>query len=516
MDHSRGSGRDRVYELPLLVDANCAGIPLHEHTAFILVNGLLHDDLDDRQDALRSALEIDPLLASWAVCTAGHDNVHLDRFELAIRWLTSSARRKIAPSSNRSLQTKAYSVRTRAAWRKISSQAIATGRLAAQRMRDAGESNSISAFWRGMLQSVKRQLDAYAAQNGHSPLHGFYLNWPAWMNAAESHQLGGQSVDHFVLQAIEDIAAESVSASEMVSDEEKLLWFRPYPEFRTLVPLLLKKLNRLDDLEEQFDQRLQSEKLAAMQQLAYGASHEINNPLANISTRAQTLVHNEQDPERRKKLLAINQQAFRAYEMIADLMLFAKPPRMEAAQVQLDMVLNKIRDEITGEPIADGIRFEIFNRDLPLHCWADPVQITAALKAICVNGIEAMQAGGQLTVETSINRQTDCIEIHVTDCGTGLNESAKRHLFDPFFSGREAGRGLGFGLSKAWRIVERHHGRIEVSSREGKGCRFLVILPQGRPDTAESLSPIESDEPKQLNENVSSNEQESANASIPR
>ncbi len=88
------------------------------------------------------------------------------------------------------------------------------------------------------------------------------------------------------------------------------------------------KLARLDELERRFDAAVQHAKLEAMKELAYGAGHEINNPLANIATRAQTLLRDETNPERRRKLAAINAQAFRAHEMIADLMLFARPPQM--------------------------------------------------------------------------------------------------------------------------------------------------------------------------------------------
>src|SRR5687768_281942 len=81
-----------------------------------------------------------------------------------------------------------------------------------------------------------------------------------------------------------------------------------------------------------FHAAVEAAKLQALYNLAYGLSHEINNPLANIATRAQTLLLEERDPERRRKLATINQQAFRAHEMIADLMLFARPPapRLEA------------------------------------------------------------------------------------------------------------------------------------------------------------------------------------------
>src|SRR4249920_1123377 len=87
--------------------------------------------------------------------------------------------------------------------------------------------------------------------------------------------------------------------------------------------------------ESDFDSAVESAKLRALYNFAYGLSHEINNPLANIATRAQTLLVDEKDPERRRKLATIVQQAFRAHEMIADLMLFAHPPKMQPREVNV-------------------------------------------------------------------------------------------------------------------------------------------------------------------------------------
>src|SRR5438309_5490961 len=84
-----------------------------------------------------------------------------------------------------------------------------------------------------------------------------------------------------------------------------------------------------------FDSALEAAKLQALYNFAYGLSHEINNPLANISARAQTLLLDEKNPERRRKLATIVQQAFKAHEMIADLMLFARPPALRPEAVDL-------------------------------------------------------------------------------------------------------------------------------------------------------------------------------------
>lgn len=502
-----------VYQLPLIFTdgkriakgrassvAKRLGIPLHEHTAFLIACGVLHDEIDDRQDTLRGALEIDPLLASWAVYAADKQGVGLRDMQSAVRWMATSLHRAL-PDPNSLVPAKPLSVAARAAWRSFTTRAIGCARLARKyALAEArlGEDAS-DAFWLAMLCSMKSQLDRQANLNGHSPLHGFTLSWPAWVGAFEREVTKATTpLTRAVSKAIVTTEVERV---ECITDQEQELWFRPYPEFRSLVPMLFEKLRRLDEIEATYSETLRQEKLAAMQQLAYGASHEINNPLANISTRAQSLAYNEQDSERRKKLIAINQQAFRAYEMIADLMLFAKPPRLEIEEVVISDLLDQIRSELDENiDSKESIRVQFFCKrtstankkgaDRPLSCQADPVQLAAAIKAICVNGIEAMTSGGLLSVTASENVSADSLEITIEDSGIGLSESALRHCFDPFFSGREAGRGLGFGLTKAWRIVEQHRGRIEVSSYPQQGARFTVILPivfaGGEPDADEA------------------------------
>jgi signal transduction histidine kinase len=175
--------------------------------------------------------------------------------------------------------------------------------------------------------------------------------------------------------------------------------------------------------------------------------------------------------------LAIHDQAFRAYEMIADLMLFAKPPQMELSEVELDSLLREIRLEL--EPLARNreLQIQLHVDTSPLVVRGDAAQLGVAITAICKNGLESMDVGGVLSIQGGCSTDREHVIVSIEDQGDGISDIVKRHLFDPFFSGREAGRGLGFGLSKAWRIVEQHAGTIEVSSRPSLGSCFVVTLP---------------------------------------
>jgi hypothetical protein len=217
--------------------------------------------------------------------------------------------------------------------------------------------------------------------------------------------------------------------------------------------------------------------------LAYGASHEINNPLANISTRAQTLLREETDPERRRKLAAINSQAFRAHEMISSLMLFARPPRIDPQPVDLCRLLEDVVGELTEEALRQGTALDVRPTDEPLVIHADAEQLAVALHALVENALEAVASGGRVEVaarpvtESHSSLSSQWVAVTVSDTGPGIADEVRPHLFDPFYSGREAGRGLGMGLAQCWSIVRQHGGRIEVSSPPHQGATFTLLLP---------------------------------------
>jgi signal transduction histidine kinase len=228
-----------------------------------------------------------------------------------------------------------------------------------------------------------------------------------------------------------------------------------------------------------FDAHLEREKLAALMELAYGAGHEINNPLANIAARAQTLLADETDPERRRKLEAIHRQAMRAHEMIADLMLFARPPKLEMATIDLRKLVREVVDSLRDLAAERAIDLQCDVGDAPILVQADATQLAVAVAAVVTNAIEAVGSQGQVTATARewAEGEVRSAEVIVRDNGPGISDTVRQHIFDPFFSGREAGRGLGFGLSKCWRIVTDHGGRIVVNNIEGGGAEFTILLP---------------------------------------
>ncbi|MCG8449039.1 MAG: HAMP domain-containing histidine kinase, partial [Pirellulales bacterium] len=194
-----------------------------------------------------------------------------------------------------------------------------------------------------------------------------------------------------------------------------------------------------------------------------------------IAARAQSLLREERHPERRLSLEAIHQQAMRAHEMISDLMLFARPPKLDVRTFDLSALLQDIADNFVAECNERQISLHLEIPKLPVEIPGDRQQLAVAISALCTNAMEAIGSKG--TVQMVLNEQPAEATLEVSDTGPGISPEVRKHLFDPFYSGREAGRGLGFGLSKCWRIVTDHGGTIVVSSKPQQGATFFLTLP---------------------------------------
>ena len=220
--------------------------------------------------------------------------------------------------------------------------------------------------------------------------------------------------------------------------------------------------------ETTVQQQALDDKLLAMKNLAYGASHEINNPLANIASRAQLLAKSETDPEKKRQLATIYQQAIRAHDMISDMMLFAHPTVPQIEPFLLAEALTLAQQKVAPNDVA--------NWELPtdqLRVLGCRGQIASVMTSLFANAIEA----GATSIVVSHTSSKGVATITVSDNGCGMSSTARQHLFDPFFSGREAGRGIGFGLSKAWQVLKLHGGSIRMSKSSESGTSMEIMIP---------------------------------------
>jgi signal transduction histidine kinase len=164
--------------------------------------------------------------------------------------------------------------------------------------------------------------------------------------------------------------------------------------------------------------------------------------------------------------------------MIGDLMLFACPPRPVPGLLNLAEIVPSVANSLADKLDAAGCTLELDLAD-QTEIWADRNQLEIVIAGLVQNSIEASAPGGVIRVAThsATDARGQTAVLTVIDFGCGIDEAARQHLFDPFYSGRPAGRGLGFGLSKCWRIVTNHGGTISVASVPGGATTFEVSWP---------------------------------------
>lgn len=241
-------------------------------------------------------------------------------------------------------------------------------------------------------------------------------------------------------------------------------------------------------LEEQVHgeaQRLQSGKLAALAEFSAGAGHEINNPLAVISGQAQYLLshesdwfHEECEDAPRKALEAIVAQTRRIHGILRDLMQFAKPAPPCPGWVDLPSLLGETASSLGELAAQRRIRIEVALQPERLPVYADAGQLRTALTCLLRNAIEAAPTDGWARLVLRRPVEGEAIEVAIEDNGPGPEVAQRSHLFDPFYSGRSAGRGRGLGLPIAWRLAHLQGGDVRLDPpRRHEPTRFVLRLP---------------------------------------
>ena len=193
-------------------------------------------------------------------------------------------------------------------------------------------------------------------------------------------------------------------------------------------------------------------------QMACGAAHEINNPLAVVVGRAQLLVSQVEDEKQKQNLNLITQQAQAATHIITELLQFAQPEPPRAKEIRFEELFNLVS---TGcRELMDQCNVRLMRKldDQAPLVFVDSGQVAAALIEVVKNAVQASKDGGQVIVTAAANTLDDTLKVQVIDQGSGMDDATAEHAFDPFFSARPAGRSRGLGLSRAMRFLEVNHG----------------------------------------------------------
>lgn len=220
-----------------------------------------------------------------------------------------------------------------------------------------------------------------------------------------------------------------------------------------------------------------ADRMEALAEFAAGAGHEINNPLGSIIGQTQLLSKRTDRPDQKQALETIGAQAWRIRDMIGDTMLFARPPQPEFQPCRLSDLVVTVAETIAEQPKYQSITIETIIPESESELSADASQLSILIQQLIENACDAVveQPRASITVEVDAFPGS-AVVLSVDDDGAEMDETVRRHLFDPFFSGRQAGRGLGFGLCHAWQIARLHNGLLMHEALEN-GNRFLAAFP---------------------------------------
>ena len=256
-----------------------------------------------------------------------------------------------------------------------------------------------------------------------------------------------------------------------------------------IAPLVTKdgqRIGRLiifDDVTEREDlerRLVQADKLSSIGLLAAGVAHEVNTPLAVISTYAQMLAKQIRDDEHKTKLLdKIARQTFRASEIVNSLLNFSRTSSTDFAELDLNKVIRETLSLLEHQLEKARVEVRPELGDLP-PIRGNAGKLQQVFLNLILNARDAMSdsGGGTLTVVTRPGGPG--VSVEVRDTGPGIPRDQLARIFDPFFTTKTARKGTGLGLSVSYGIVEEHGGSIEADSRPGEGAVFRLVFPAVR------------------------------------
>lgn len=231
----------------------------------------------------------------------------------------------------------------------------------------------------------------------------------------------------------------------------------------------------LEEVKIMEEETRRSERLASMGLLAAGVAHEIRNPLNSISLIVQQLRDEvRDDPEHRAMLATVGSEITRIGTIIEHFLRYARPPALTPSTTSLETLVSEVADIVKIRVEANGIALTT-DVESGIFCHCDSDQIKQSLVNIVLNASEAIGKNGAIAIQAG--KANDSVYLRVVDSGPGINEEIIGKVFDPYFTTKDGGTGL--GLSEVHRIVTAHGGRVTAENGVSGGCIFTIHLPAG-------------------------------------
>jgi signal transduction histidine kinase len=232
------------------------------------------------------------------------------------------------------------------------------------------------------------------------------------------------------------------------------------------------------ELEEKLNT---AERQAAIGRLTQAVAHEIRNPLnvINLSIDHVATKYAPEDEKRREQLTrilsSIRDEVARLKRLVSDLLNYGRPARLAVETVDVRKLVDETIALVRPQADEQGVEVTLEGDSSPAEVRGDRERLKSCFSNIAINALQAMPGGGHLNVRVSKMDRT--VEVRMDDTGVGISEEALAKIFEPYFSTKQAGFGLGLAVTKT--IVEEHHGSIEVHSEPHRGAAFTVRLPVG-------------------------------------
>ena len=232
-------------------------------------------------------------------------------------------------------------------------------------------------------------------------------------------------------------------------------------------------------LQRQRETLYQTEKLAALGTLSAGIAHEMNNPLGIITSRIEVMLLDAEEqnlpPEVREDLNVLHRATQRVARIATNLRSFGRQVPREHAPVSLNAVVQETLQLMRKPLEVDGIRLVTMLDPGLAPILGDASTLQQVLLNLVTNAREAMTTGGEIRIETGAAERTDWVRVAISDTGPGISPEELSKVFDPFYTTKRTGTGL--GLSVSYGIIQDHHGTVDVQSVPGHGTTFVLAFP---------------------------------------
>ncbi len=236
-------------------------------------------------------------------------------------------------------------------------------------------------------------------------------------------------------------------------------------------------VRRSDELQRANAQLMQSEKLSAVGELAASIAHEVKNPMVGIVGFAQLGLESADQKEQHEYFTLIEQDAYRANEILQSLLEFSRPPEVELEPLSMNEVVTGSLQLCRHQLAMSGVKIDtVLGEALPA-VKANSNQLRQVMLNLLLNAGQAMESSTTKRITITTARTASGLDVRIADTGPGMTEEVKARLFKPFFTTKRRGDGTGLGLSVSRSIIEGHGGAIRVESQPGRGATFVITLP---------------------------------------